>query len=149
MTIAAGGLAGDPNLAGPLTFHHHGLALHDEGEALRFVALLGYRTGELVYDPLQDVRLRLCVHELLPAIEFVMLGDRPGPLDAIVRRHDQLLYHTCYEVADRDAVLGAFEDADLRAIEVLGPTPAILFGGRKVSFHTVMGFGLIELLDAG
>ena len=135
------------SLNGQLTFHHHGLALKDDSDARRFVGLLGYQAGDLVYDPLQDVRLRLCIHTTLPAIEFVMPGDRPGPLDAIVRRHDQLLYHTCYEVADRDQVLCAFEQSDLRTIEVLGPTPAVLFGGRRVSFHSVMGVGLIELLD--
>ena len=149
MTIVAGGQGpeGGLALAGRLTFHHHGLALKEDSEALRFVELLGYRTGALVHDPLQDVRLRLCSHATLPAIEFVMPGDRPGPLDAIVRRHDQLLYHTCYEVADRNAVLDSFELSNLRTIEVLAPTPAVLFGGRKVSFHSVMGFGLIELLD--
>lgn len=130
-----------------LRFHHHGLAVREDTDALNFLALLGYDCGPLVYDPVQNVRLRLCSHLAMPTVEIVMAGEGLGPLDAILRRQDQLLYHTCYEVDDRAGVLDALEQADLRVFEVLGPTPAILFGGRKVSFHTVMGLGLIELLD--
>lgn len=131
-----------------LKFHHHGLALRNDADALIFLEALGYRAGALVYDPVQDVRLRLCVHDAMPTVEIVMPGERPGPLSGILSRHEQLLYHSCYEVADRSLTVAAFENLDLRLIEVLPPTPAILFGGRLVSFHTVMGFGLIELLDA-
>ena len=130
-----------------LTFHHHGLALHDDRDALVFLASLGYRAGALVHDPVQDVRLRLCTHASMPTVEIVMPGDAPGPLAGILKRHDQLLYHTCYEISSREAVLDGWRAADLRVFEVLPPTPAILFAGRKVSFHTIMGFGLVELLD--
>lgn len=128
-------------------FHHHGLALYDDADALLVLKLLGYEVGAVVYDPVQDVRLRLCTHHAMPAIEIVMPGDRTGPLDSMLKRHAQLIYHTCYEVPDRAAALAAFDEAGVRLIEVLAPVPAVLFGGRKVSFHTAMGFGLIELLD--
>lgn len=130
-----------------LTFHHHGLAVRRDDDALAMLGLLGYDASEVVNDPLLGVNLRLCTHPSFPTVEIVMPGEGQGPIDAILRRHDQLLYHTCYEVVDRAAVLYAFERADLRTIEVVGPTPAVLFGGRKVSFHSVMGFGLVELLE--
>lgn len=134
-------------MIGDLTFHHHGLALRQDGDALTFLRLLGYEAGEQVYDPVQDVRLRLCTRLGWPSVEIVLPGDRPGPLDGILRKHDQLLYHSCYETSDRASVLDEIERSGLRAIEVLSPKPAVLFGGRLVSFHTVLGFGLIELLD--
>ena len=118
-----------------------------DDDALAMLGLLGYDASEVINDPLLGVNLRLCTHPSFPAVEIVMPGEGQGPIDAILRRHDQLLYHTCYEVVDRAAVLYAFERADLRTIEVVGPTPAVLFGGRKVSFHSVMGFGLVELLE--
>ena len=130
-----------------LTFHHHGLAVRRDNDALAMLGLLGYDASEVVHDPLLGVNLRLCTHSTFPAVEIVMPDGGEGPIDAILRRHDQLLYHTCYEVAERATVLRAFEQADLRVIEVVGPTPAVLFHGRKVSFHSVLGFGLIELLD--
>jgi hypothetical protein len=33
-------------------------------------------------------------------------------------------------------------------VPVSPPTPALLFGGREVSFYTISGIGLIELLRA-
>ncbi|MDB5579761.1 MAG: methylmalonyl-CoA epimerase [Bradyrhizobium sp.] len=130
-----------------LTFNHHGLALRDDAQAILFLQTLGYAIDDLVHDPVQDVRLRLCTHEHLPAVEIVMPGDGPGPLDGILSRTDTLLYHSCYEVEDRQAVLEMLEDRGLRVFDMLQPTPAILFGNRKVSFHTIVGYGLIELLD--
>jgi methylmalonyl-CoA/ethylmalonyl-CoA epimerase len=130
-----------------LTFHHHGLAVRNDEQALIFLGALGYAAGELLHDTLQDVRLRLCTHESLPTVEIVMPGDGDGPTRGLLARNEGLLYHTCYEVDDRAAVLEALEDKGLRAFEVLAPTPAVLFGGRLVSFHTIRGFGLIELLD--
>lgn len=130
-----------------LAFHHHGLAVRRDDDARAMLGLLGYAIGEVVHDPLLGVHLRLCTHTDFPAIEIVMPAGEPGPIDAILRRHDQLIYHTCYEVDDRGAVLAAFERAGLRALPVVPPTPAVLFDGRLVSFHTVMGVGLIELLD--
>jgi hypothetical protein len=130
-----------------LSFHHHGLAARSDEQALIFLTALGYVAGELVHDPVQDVRLRLCTHADLPAVEIVMPGDRHGPTRGLLARNEGLLYHTCYEIDDREAVLKALEEAGLRAFEVLAPTPALLFGNRLVSFHAIRGFGLIELLD--
>jgi hypothetical protein len=131
-----------------LSFHHHGLAVRSDEGALTFLGALGYSAGALVHDLIQDVRLRLCTHESLPTVEIVMPGDGEGLMRGLLARSEGLLYHTCYEVEDRAAVVGSFEGAGLRLFEVLPPTPAILFGNRRVSFHTVRGFGLIELLDS-
>lgn len=131
-----------------LTFHHMGLALKKEDEALKFLAGLGYDEGEQVYDPEQKVYLRICTTENKPSVELVTASDEEGPLTPILKRYNELVYHTCYETSDLDASLKAVEDAGLRVIPVSPPTPAILFGGRKVSFYTIMGFGLIEILEA-
>jgi hypothetical protein len=130
-----------------LQFHHHGLALRDESMALFFLAALGYSKGERIYDPLQDVELRLCTHDTAPAVELVMPGRNKGPLTDLLSRYDQLIYHTCYEVEDRSQSVERLQDLGLRVVDVLQPTPAILFGGRLVSFHIVIGYGVIELLD--
>jgi len=130
-----------------LTFHHHGLAVRNDEQALIFLGALGYVAGDLVHDKLQDVRLRLCTHDRMPTVEIVMPGDGDGPTRGLLARNEGLLYHTCYEIDDRAGVLDALEEAGLRAFEVLAPTPAVLFGHRCVSFHSIRGFGLIELLD--
>jgi hypothetical protein len=57
-------------------------------------------------------------------------------------------YHLCYEiVGETAAALDALRADGTRVVTVVAPVPAVLFGGRKVSFHTVRGFGLLELLE--
>ena len=131
-----------------LTMHHLGLAVSREDDARRFLDGLGYEFGELVYDPEQDVNLRLATGEALPTIELIMPGERDGPLTPILKRYNELIYHTCYESLDPEASIAAMEHAGLRVMPVAEPRPAVLFGGRRVSFHAVPGFGLIELLEA-
>ena len=57
-----------------LTFHHMGLALKKEDEALKFLSCLGYQQGEQVYDPEQKVHLRICSASNSPSVELVTPG---------------------------------------------------------------------------
>lgn len=128
-----------------LTFHHHGLAVSAPDEAYRFLESLGYARGAALYDPLQRVNLALCTHAAMPAVEVVWPAACASPIDRILR-HGPSIYHTCYATHAAEAWLA---DMARRAIEIAtlsAPTPAILFGGQKVSFHMVSGVGLVELL---
>lgn len=130
-----------------LKFHHLGLAVTDDSQAIRFLKGMGYDTGEKVYDPEQNVHLRMCAAADKPAVEMIMPGIGDGPLTPILKRYNELIYHTCYEVNELDASLRAIEDAGLRILPIAERKPAILFGGRQVSFYKIIGFGLIELLE--
>ena len=124
-----------------------GLALRKEEEALKFLKGLSYSEGKSVYDPEQKVNLRICEANDLPAVELVTAGEEEGPLTPILKRYNELVYHTCYETTDLEKSLETMEQDGLRVVPVSPPKPALLFGGRKVSFYTVMGFGLIEILE--
>lgn len=129
-------------------FHHIGLGLKKEDQALKFLSAQGYAASDKIYDPEQDVNLRILTCEGRPTIEFVMPGQNPdGPLKAILKHHNELMYHTCYEVDDLEAALKSLEDQGFRAFPVAPRKPAILFGGRHVSFYNIIGFGIIELLE--
>lgn len=130
-----------------LKFHHFGLAVRSDRTAVEFLTALGYVCGPTVYDSEQNVRLRMCDKPDDPSIEIITAGEGDGPLTHIFKRYDQLFYHSCYEVDDRAAALAAIESAGMRSVEASPPRPAVLFGGRLVSFHTILGYGLIELLS--
>lgn len=132
-----------------LRFHHMGLAVRDDRAALAMVAALGLSCGPKIFDPIQNVHVRLCTSDHHPAIEIVQPGEGKSPIDRIINRYNELIYHICYEVADRAAVLAAIEQSGLRMLTISDPKPAVLFGGREVSFHQVAGFGIIELLAEG
>ncbi|MDB4470721.1 VOC family protein [Deltaproteobacteria bacterium] len=130
-----------------LRFHHLGLAIKQEGQAVTFLKGMGYEIGAKIYDPEQNVNLRLCTAPDKPAIELIMPGNGAGPLDPILNRYNELIYHSCYEVNDLGESLSAIEAAGLRVFPISEPKSAIMFAGAKVSFYKIMGFGLIELLE--
>jgi hypothetical protein len=138
----SGGLAGVPGL----TFHHFGLAVGAPDEAFLYLATLGYREGNQVFDPRQRVNLAMRHHPSMPDVEVIWPGEEPSPIDKLIKRMGTLIYHLCYACPDPDAAIAAIEAAGLDTVLVSAPTPAVLFGGREVSFYTVSGFGLIEIL---
>ena len=66
---------------------------------------------------------------------------------AVTRRASGIVYHACFETGDRAASIAAITAAKLNPICVSEPLPAVLFGGRAVSFYVVVGMGLIEILE--
>lgn len=130
-----------------LIFHHMGLALKKEDEALKFLGGLGYEADEKCYDPEQKVYLRMCSAESRPNVELVTEGPEPGPISRLLKRYSELVYHTCYETDDLQKSLSAMEEAGIRVIEASPPKPAILFEGKMVSFYNIIGFGLIEVIE--
>lgn len=131
--------------AATLTFHHHGLAVKSPDEAYRFLEGLGYARGAALYDPLQRVNLALCTHAAMPAVEVVWPAEGASPIDRILRQGPSI-YHTCYATHAADAWLAEMANQSIEIVTISAPTPAILFGGQKVSFHMVSGVGLVELL---
>jgi catechol 2,3-dioxygenase-like lactoylglutathione lyase family enzyme len=131
-----------------LSFDHLGLAVRRPETALALLRGLGYRPGAAVFDPEQNVNLCMCTHDTMPAVELISPGTGKSPVDGLVARFSNgIVYHLCYAAADLDATLARMEEAKLRVECVAPPKPAILFGGRRVSFYMVAGAGLIEIIE--
>jgi catechol 2,3-dioxygenase-like lactoylglutathione lyase family enzyme len=131
-----------------LAFHHLGLAVRAPRRAQAFLHALGYRSGDPILDPEQNVNLVWSEHPRMPAVELVYPTDTPGPVTELLARQGESIYHTCFETSDVAAAVAAMNGAGHRVVCVRDERPAILFGGRPVSFHFIAGFGLIELLAA-
>jgi len=129
-----------------LQFHHFGLAVQVPDLAFLYLRTLGYSEGRQVFDPLQRVNLAMRHHTTMPDVEVIWPGDEPSPIDRLVKRMGTLIYHMCYECSEPDVALVALEAAGLDVVPVTPPTPAVLFGGCEVSFYTISGIGLVELL---
>jgi hypothetical protein len=130
-----------------LHFHHIGLAVADPDVTFSFLALQGYTEGDMVYDPLQRVNLAMRYHQIMPDFEVIWPGSEPSPIDKMIKRHGPMMYHCCYETDRVGDVLKIITDAGFDVAMVSPPKPALLFGGREVSFHLIDKFGLIELLS--
>ncbi len=108
---------------------------------------LGYKIGDTVRDDLQNVHLALCTRRGMPAIEIIYATETPGPVSGILKANASMIYHICYTSKDLEKSLDAMERDNNRVVLISAPKPAPLFGGRKVSFHLVHGFGMIEILE--
>jgi catechol 2,3-dioxygenase-like lactoylglutathione lyase family enzyme len=129
-----------------LTFHHFGLAVRRPQKAFAFLQSLGYRAGAQVYDPLQSVNLAMRHHPAMPAVEVIWPGEAPSPVDSLIKGDKSLVYHLCFATHDARRALDELAAAGHQVIEIAPPKPAVLFDGIAVSFHNVLGFGIIEIL---
>jgi len=132
-----------------LKFHHLGLAVSGPRDARVFLSVLGYEFGEPVFDPLQKVNLQMCIHATEPAVEIIWPGETPGgPLDRILRGGTSaIIYHLCYSTDNLKGALDSLESSGIRMMCISPPQPAILFGGRPVSFYQAVGMGLVEIVE--
>ena len=132
-----------------LEFHHLGLAVRRGSEAVAFLQGLGYRIGKAMFDPEQNVNLIMCTHAGMPNVEVIYPAMGKSPVDELVARNPNgLVYHACYVAHDLEVSLARMEQAGIRAVCVSPPKPAVLFGGRQVSFYNIVGMGLVEILAA-
>ena len=128
-----------------LRFHHFGLAVPQPDVAFRFLAGLGYTAGPSVFDPLQGVNLAMRHHPVMPDVEVIWPGNAPSPIDRLIQR-GHMIYHLCYVTLDAMRSLSAIEAAGLEVMSLAEARPAVLFGGRNVSFHSIDQFGMVELI---
>ena len=129
-----------------LEFHHFGLAVKAPDAAFRYLEDLGYAAGSTCYDPLQKVNLAMRHHEHMPDVEVIWPGAEPSPIDGILQRSDSLIYHLCYTSDDVERSVAALEEAGLEVLP-LGPAQeALLFDGMEVSFYSITGVGVIEII---
>jgi hypothetical protein len=130
-----------------LTFHHLGLAVKEEEPAIQFLNDLGYKVGEKIFDPLQNVNLRMCSHPAMPSVEMITPAEGKSPIDSIIAKHGACIYHTCYTSNNVAKSLSFLENKGHRILPVSTPKAAILFQGKPVSFYNILGFGIIEIID--
>ena len=129
-----------------LEFHHFGLAVKSPEAAFRYLEGLGYGVGSTCYDPLQKVNLAMRHHARMPDVEVIWPGPETSPIDRILKRNDGMIYHLCYMSADVERSVAALEEAGLEVLQ-LGPAqPAPLFDDMEVSFCSITGVGIIEII---
>jgi hypothetical protein len=129
-----------------LKFHHLGLAVKSADAAFRYLEDLGYRPGSTCYDPLQKVYLAMRHHDHMPDVEVIWPGSEVSPIDRVLKRNDGMIYHLCYTSEDVERSVAALADAGLEVLPLGAAQPAVLFDGNEVSFYSITGVGIIEII---
>lgn len=131
-----------------IRFHHLGLLTDQPAAAMKALTLLGFRVAEPVHDPLQGVDLMMAEGPGEGArIEVITPSSRDSALARLVTRRGDYMYHSCFTVKDVEATLSSLAGLGLRVTTVSPSKPAVLFGGKRVSFHAVEGLGLVEFIE--
>ena len=130
-----------------LKFHHFGMAVRSTDATTKVLQGLGYRCGEEIYDPLQEVNLIWCEHDSMPAVELVSPTESPGPVDKILEHSSESVYHMCFAAQSIADSIAAMKHDGVRVIPIVAAKPAVLFGHRPVSFYQLKGLGLIEIVE--
>lgn len=133
-----------------MKFHHVGIVVASLTEGLAYYRdLLGLTpTTDIVHDPQQQVNLILLADPTHPAGATIELIEPATPTSPVARTAASGggPAHTCYEVDDLPGELARLQSSG--ALVVRPPTPAPLFGGRRVAFLLLKNRHLIELLEA-
>jgi hypothetical protein len=129
-----------------LEFHHFGLAVRSPEAAFLYLEDLGYGAGSACYDPLQKVNLAMRHHDRMPDVEVIWPGTEASPIDRMLKRNDSMIYHLCYTSADVERSVAALEEAGLEVLPLGLAQPALLFDDMEVSFYSITGVGIIEII---
>lgn len=129
-----------------MNVHHYGLATKSIEKSIKVFLTLGYKTcSDIIFDPLQGVNLLFLKNENDHLIELVEPAQDENPVSKILAKQSSSLYHICYEVADFDLKIDELKKQ--RFAQIISPTPAIAFDGRRICFLYNPALGLIELLE--
>jgi methylmalonyl-CoA/ethylmalonyl-CoA epimerase len=130
-----------------MKFHHFGLAVKDFQNAINFYSNMEYDISTSVIDPIQNVELVLCKSDTFPSVELIKPINDKSPINRILLRSNESIYHICYEVKNLKADLDILFQGN-HSICISQPKPAILFSNRLVSFYYIADVGTIEILQA-
>jgi FkbH-like protein len=128
-------------------FDHVAVAVWDMGTMKRHYEILGYRCGETIHDPLQNVYLAMCQTERYNAIELISPVDHESPVYRLLRQNGNTPYHLCYRVPNWMDFLAQLDHAGIVYQIVRETQPAVLFNSLKVTFILVDEVGLFEFIE--
>ena len=129
-----------------LRFHHVGIACHDIAITRTFYVEQGYTAGDVVIDPLRDVKICFLDKPGSPQLELLAPLDESSPINRILSSQGVTPYHICYAVDNIDAAV--LELRQKKFVCVSKTQPACALDGRGVCFMYHKHVGLIELLES-
>lgn len=127
-----------------MDFHHIGVACNDIDATAAKYEEIGYLRGEVVIDPLQNIKICFLHHDTMPSVELLAPVNENSPVVQILQKNGTTPYHICYSVDNIET--GVKELRKLRYMVVSKPKTACAIDNKKVAFLFHKDMGLIELV---
>jgi len=128
-----------------VVFHHIGIACRNIDKTAEVYSALGYKKGDVVFDPLQNINICFLSHPAMPLVELLSPVDENSPVVQILDKNGVTPYHTCYVVENLDQAVKEFKR--MRYVIVSKPKEACAIENRRVAFLYNTDMGLIELVE--
>lgn len=128
-----------------VVFHHIGIACRNIDKTAEVYSALGYKKGDVVFDPLQNINICFLSHPSMPLVELLSPVDENSPVVQILDKNGVTPYHTCYVVNNLEDAIKAFKHR--RYVIVSKPKEACAIENRRVAFMYNADMGLIELVE--
>ena len=128
-----------------LSFHHVGLACKRIAVEAETHRLLGFsEEGPVFEDPIQRIRGQFMTHGAF-RIELLEPLGSDSPLEGHLKRGVKM-YHQAFSAPAIQTAIDQLVSAGAHLI--VGPVPAVAFGGREVAFLILRTMMLVELIQA-
>ena len=130
-----------------LNFHHLGLATDNYNLTLKILKKLSYKVKSVKIHKYYNVKNALCVSKTMPSVEIVSKSKKShSPIDKIIKKNKQLVYHICYITKDFSKARKKLEQNKIHVMKIsdsyLSP-----FEGIMSSFFFIKGLGIVEIMD--
>ena len=129
-----------------LKFHHLGLATDNPKLTLRILKNIGYKPIKTRSNKNYNVKNIICSSKSHPTIEIVAKMGGKSPIDNIVKKNKNLVYHICYSSKNLKKTLNMMKKKKLSIVKIsnsyLSP-----FEGVDASFFFLKGIGVIEIMN--
>lgn len=126
-----------------MIFNHIGVATRAIKMSISIYEKLGFSSGEIVFDPVQNVNICFLKKSGHPDIELIEPVDKKSPVSNILDKIGTTPYHLCYSCDDLDSDISELKKK--RFLTVVSPVKAIALDNHRVCFCYHKDFGLIEL----
>jgi len=129
-----------------LKFHHLGLATDNPSLTLKILKNIGYKPIKTRSNKNYNVKNIICSSKSHPTIEIVAKMGGKSPIDNIVKKNKNLVYHICYSSKNLKKTLNMMKKKKLSIVKIsnsyLSP-----FEGVDASFFFLRGIGIIEIMN--
>jgi methylmalonyl-CoA/ethylmalonyl-CoA epimerase len=129
-----------------LKFHHLGLATDNSKLSLKILKNLGYKPIKTRKNKNYNVKNIICTSENHPTIEIIAKMGGKSPIDDIIKKNKNLIYHICYSSNDLKKTIAMIKKKKFSIIKIsnsyLSP-----FEGVDASFYFLEGIGIIEIMN--
>lgn len=129
--------------------NHIAIAVKSIQDEVIFFQSLGYSCSELIYDSNQNVNVKFCRKKGYVDIELVESGNEESPVQNLIKKFGNILYHLCYEVNSIEEFCQKLTKNKVKYISISEAKEAVAFDYKKVKFIYINFIGLIELLEVG